>query len=74
MTNSINLIDGLDGLATGVTIIGLLAVSIVSFLSGNLTVTWTQPYLWVVCWAFLFLIVDPHLFFLEIVEVLHLDI
>ena len=45
MTNAINLIDGLDGLATGVTIIGLLAVSIVSFLSGNLTVTWVSTLL-----------------------------
>ena len=45
MTNAINLIDGLDGLATGVTITGLLAVSIVGFLSGNLIVTWTSTLL-----------------------------
>jgi UDP-GlcNAc:undecaprenyl-phosphate GlcNAc-1-phosphate transferase len=45
MSNAINLIDGLDGLATGVTITGLLAVSIVSFLGGNLIVTWTSTLL-----------------------------
>ena len=45
MSNAVNLIDGLDGLATGVTIIGLLAVSIVSYLRWNLIVTWTSTLL-----------------------------
>lgn len=40
MTNSINLIDGLDGLASGITLLGLLAVSIVGYLVGILSVTW----------------------------------
>ena len=34
MANAINLIDGLDGLASGITLAGLLAVSVVGYLAG----------------------------------------
>jgi UDP-N-acetylmuramyl pentapeptide phosphotransferase/UDP-N-acetylglucosamine-1-phosphate transferase len=32
MANAVNLIDGLDGLASGITLFGLLAVSVVGYL------------------------------------------
>lgn len=35
ITNSINLIDGLDGLAAGVSSIAILTISIISFMMGN---------------------------------------
>ena len=45
MTNAINLIDGLDGLASGITLVGLLAVSIVGYLAGISSVTWMSTLL-----------------------------
>ena len=45
MANSINLIDGLDGLASGITLLGLLAVSMVGFLAGISSVTWMSTLL-----------------------------
>jgi UDP-GlcNAc:undecaprenyl-phosphate/decaprenyl-phosphate GlcNAc-1-phosphate transferase len=38
ITNAINLIDGLDGLASGVTSIALITVSIMAFMMGNMYV------------------------------------
>jgi len=40
MANAINLIDGLDGLASGITLTGLLAVNVVGYLTGIPGVTW----------------------------------
>lgn len=40
MANAINLIDGLDGLASGITLTGLLAVTVVGYLAGITGVTW----------------------------------
>ena len=40
MANAVNLIDGLDGLAAGVTLFGLAAVATVGFLAGVPHVTW----------------------------------
>jgi UDP-GlcNAc:undecaprenyl-phosphate GlcNAc-1-phosphate transferase len=40
MANAINLIDGLDGLASGITLMGLLAVTVVGYLAGIPGVTW----------------------------------
>ena len=40
MANAINLIDGLDGLASGIALFGLLAVSVVGYLAGISSVTW----------------------------------
>ena len=40
MANAINLIDGLDGLASGITLTGLLAVTVVGYLAGIPGVTW----------------------------------
>ena len=40
MANAINLIDGLDGLASGITLSGLLAVTVVGYLAGIPGVTW----------------------------------
>lgn len=40
MANAINLIDGLDGLASGITLMGLLAVTVVGYLAGISGVTW----------------------------------
>jgi UDP-GlcNAc:undecaprenyl-phosphate GlcNAc-1-phosphate transferase len=45
MANAINLIDGLDGLASGITLFGLLAVSVVGYLAGISTVTWMSTLL-----------------------------
>ena len=45
MANSINLIDGLDGLASGITLIGLVAVCVVGYLSGIPSVTWMSSLL-----------------------------
>ena len=45
MANAINLIDGLDGLASGITLTGLLAVSVVGYLAGISTVTWMSTLL-----------------------------
>ena len=40
MANAVNLIDGLDGLASGVTLLGLAAIAMVGYLSGTPHVTW----------------------------------
>ena len=45
MANAINLIDGLDGLASGITLFGLLAVSVVGYLAGIASVTWRSTLL-----------------------------
>ena len=45
MANAINLIDGLDGLASGITLSGLLAVSVVGYLAGISSVTWMSTLL-----------------------------
>jgi UDP-GlcNAc:undecaprenyl-phosphate GlcNAc-1-phosphate transferase len=45
MANAINLIDGLDGLASGITLFGLLAVSVVGYLAGITSVTWMSTLL-----------------------------
>jgi len=45
MANAINLIDGLDGLASGICLFGLLAVSIVGYLAGISSVTWMSTLL-----------------------------
>ena len=45
MANAINLIDGLDGLASGITLCGLLAVSVVGYLAGIASVTWMSTML-----------------------------
>ena len=45
MANAINLIDGLDGLASGITLLGLLAVSVVGYLSDISSVTWMSTLL-----------------------------
>jgi UDP-GlcNAc:undecaprenyl-phosphate GlcNAc-1-phosphate transferase len=45
MANAVNLIDGLDGLASGITLFGLLAVSVVGYLGGITSVTWMSTLL-----------------------------
>ena len=45
MANAVNLIDGLDGLASGITLFGLLAVSVVGYLAGISSVTWMSTLL-----------------------------
>ena len=45
MANAINLIDGLDGLASGISLFGLLAVSVVGYLTGISSVTWMSTLL-----------------------------
>ena len=45
MANAINLIDGLDGLASGITLFGILAVSVVGYLAGITSVTWMSTLL-----------------------------
>ena len=45
MANAINLIDGLDGLASGITLFGLLAISVVGYLAGISSVTWMSTLL-----------------------------
>ena len=45
MANAINLIDGLDGLASGITLVGLFAVSVVGYLAGISSVTWMSALL-----------------------------
>ena len=45
MANAINLIDGLDGLASGIVLTGLLAVSVVGYLAGIASVTWMSTLL-----------------------------
>ena len=45
MANAINLIDGLDGLASGITLAGLLGVSVVGYLAGISSVTWMSTLL-----------------------------
>ena len=45
MANAINLIDGLDGLASGITLTGLLAVSVVAYLSGITPAIWMSSLL-----------------------------
>ena len=45
MANALNLIDGLDGLASGITLAGLLAVSVVGYLADISIVTWMSTLL-----------------------------
>jgi UDP-GlcNAc:undecaprenyl-phosphate GlcNAc-1-phosphate transferase len=45
MANAVNLIDGLDGLASGITLFGLLAVSVVGFLLPIPHITWLSTLL-----------------------------
>jgi len=45
MANAVNLIDGLDGLASGITLFGLVAVSVVGYLAGITSVTWMSTLL-----------------------------
>jgi len=45
MANAVNLIDGLDGLASGITLAGLIAVSVVGYLGGITSVTWMSTLL-----------------------------
>jgi UDP-GlcNAc:undecaprenyl-phosphate GlcNAc-1-phosphate transferase len=45
MANAVNLIDGLDGLASGITLVGLIAVSVVGYLGGITSVTWMSTLL-----------------------------
>jgi UDP-GlcNAc:undecaprenyl-phosphate GlcNAc-1-phosphate transferase len=45
MANAVNLIDGLDGLASGITLAGLVAVSLVGYLVGITSVTWMSTLL-----------------------------
>ena len=45
MANAVNLIDGLDGLASGITLFGLIAVSVVGYLGEIPNVTWLSTLL-----------------------------
>ncbi len=45
MANAVNLIDGLDGLASGITLFGLIAVSVVGFLLQIPHITWLSTLL-----------------------------
>tara|TARA_B100000035_G_scaffold61777_1_gene49841 strand:- start:155 stop:1672 length:1518 start_codon:yes stop_codon:yes gene_type:complete len=45
MANAVNLIDGLDGLASGISFAGLVAVSVVGYLGGITSVTWMSTLL-----------------------------
>ena len=45
MANAVNLIDGLDGLASGITLLGLIAISVVGFLLPIPDVTWLSTLL-----------------------------
>jgi len=45
MANAVNLIDGLDGLASGITLAGLVALVVVGYLSGITSVTWMSTLL-----------------------------
>ena len=45
LANAVNLIDGLDGLASGITLLGLLAVSVVGFLLPIPHITWLSTLL-----------------------------
>ncbi|MDG1138698.1 MAG: MraY family glycosyltransferase [Opitutales bacterium] len=45
MANAINLIDGLDGLASGITLAGLLSVAVVGYLGAIVGVTWMSTLL-----------------------------
>ena len=45
MANAVNLIDGLDGLASGITLAGLVAVVVVGYLGGITSVTWMSTLL-----------------------------
>ena len=45
LANAVNLIDGLDGLASGITLFGLLAVSVVGYLTLIPHVTWLSTLL-----------------------------
>jgi UDP-GlcNAc:undecaprenyl-phosphate GlcNAc-1-phosphate transferase len=45
MANAINLIDGLDGLASGITLAGLVAIVVVGYLGGITSVTWMSTLL-----------------------------
>jgi len=45
MANAVNLIDGLDGLASGITLAGLLAVAVVGYLGSISGITWMSTLL-----------------------------
>ena len=45
MANAINLTDGLDGLASGIALLGLLAVSVVGYIAEISSVTWMSTLL-----------------------------
>lgn len=45
LANAVNLIDGLDGLASGITLFGLIAVSVVGYLGEIPNVTWLSTLL-----------------------------
>ena len=45
MANAVNLVDGLDGLASGITLTGLVAVSVVGYIDGIISVTWMSSLL-----------------------------
>ena len=45
MANAVNLVDGLDGLASGITLAGLVAVSVVGYLGGITSITWMSALL-----------------------------
>ena len=45
MANAVNLIDGLDGLASGISLFGLLAISVVGYLADISSVTWMSTLL-----------------------------
>jgi UDP-GlcNAc:undecaprenyl-phosphate GlcNAc-1-phosphate transferase len=45
MANAVNLIDGLDGLASGITLLGLLAVSVVGYLASISSIAWMSTLL-----------------------------
>ena len=74
MANAINLIDGLDGLASGITLFGLLAVSVVGYLGEISSVIWMSTLLIGCLLGFLVFNSRPASIFLEIVEVLLLVI
>jgi len=45
MANAVNLIDGLDGLASGITLAGLVAVTVVGYFGGITSVIWISTLL-----------------------------
>ena len=63
MANAVNLIDGLDGLASGVTLFGLTAVAVVGFLADVPHFTWMATLFLGCILGVLVLIVAPRLSF-----------